>query len=181
MLKSIMSFSLETIAGLTEVVIYDSAAAMQAHRELFRFSRNAYIPAFEKDDSAGSQCNAFPLIANIVNLCSAAETCPARIHLALSWENMLRVAAWKADFASIWDVIILLKSAGVAEAALKPFANASISDLYPYLYYGKMLDVLKRVCVMAKKQTEARLKNTTVRVDSHMIQEDSPRVIASSL
>ncbi len=176
-----MSLSLERISGLTEIVIYDSAAAMQAHRELFRFSQNAYIPSFENDGAEGSSNNAFSIIATVVNLCAAAESCPARIHLALGWENMLRIADWKENFASIWDVFILLKNLGVTEAALAPFVRSPINDLFPYLYYGKMLDVLKRVCVMAKRQTESRLKNTTVRVDCHLIQEDSPKVVASSL
>ena len=94
---------------------------------------------------------------------------------------MLRVAAWQADFALIKDVFIVLKNAGVTDTALAPFSDSPISDLFPYLYYGKQLDVLKKVCVMARRRIESHVKKSPVRVDCHMITEDSPNVVASSL
>ncbi len=174
MLKFIMYLSPENISDLTEVVIYDSAAAHQAHMELFRYSKNAYI-------SSGDTNNAFPLVITLVDTCNSAESCPTRIHLALGWENMLKVAAWQADFALIKDVFIVLKNAGVTDNALAPFSASPVADLFPYLYYGKQLDVLKKVCVMARKQVESRVRKSPVRVDCHIITEDSPRVVASSL
>ncbi len=174
MLKLIMYLSPENISDLTEVVICDSKSALQAHRELFRYNQHSYITT----DNAS---NAFPLVVNLVNICNAAVSCPTRIHLAVGWENMLRVAAWQADFALIRDVFIVLKNAGVTDTALAPFSDSPTSDLFPYLYYGKQIDVLKKVCVMARRRIESHVKKSPVRVDCHMITEDSPNVVASSL
>jgi hypothetical protein len=173
-LKFIMYLSPEHISNLTEVVVCDSESALKAHRELFRYSQNSYF-------SSGDASNAFPLVVNLVDTCNVAVSCPTRIHLAVGWENMLRVAAWQADFAMIRDVFIVLKNAGVTDAALAPFSDSPIIDLFPFLYYGKRIDVLKKICVMARRQVESHVKKSPVRVDCHMITEDAPHVVASSL
>ena len=173
MLKFIMHLWPENISDLTEIVIYDSESALQAHRELFRFSNRSYISTANTD-------NAFPLVVTLVNTCNASESCPTRIHLAVGWENMLRVAAWMTDFGSVKDTFIVLKNAGVTESVLIPFAASPVGDLFPYLYYGKKLDVLKKICVIARKQVESHVKKSPVRVDCHII-TDSPHVVASSL
>lgn len=184
MLKSIMlsDLSPEKIVNLTEAVICDSEAAMLAHKDLFRFSQNAYLPAYETNDtSAGNSCNAFPAVTKLVDICNIAPSCPSRIHLAAGWENILKVAAWKAQLASVRDALIFLKNAGIAELDLTPFASSPVSDLFPYLYYGKRLDVIKKICMIARKQIESHLKKSGVRADCHMIAEDAPRIFASSL
>ncbi|HMK55554.1 MAG TPA: hypothetical protein VK448_02825 [Dissulfurispiraceae bacterium] len=169
-----MYLSSENIAGLTEVVICDTASALRSHMDLFRYSRSSYISA----DNFG---NAFPLIASLIDACNESESCPARIHLAVGWENMLRAAAWRSDFSSAKDVFIVLKNAGVAESALSLFASAPVCDLFPFLYYGKQLDVLKKICIMARRQIETRIQKSPVRADCHIITEDSPHIVASSL
>ena len=174
MLQFIMYLSSESIAGLSEVVICDTESALRSHMDLFRYSKSSYIAA---DDSG----NAFPLIASLVDACNESESCPTRIHLAVGWENMLRAAAWRSDFSSAKDVFIVLKNAGVAESALSLFTSSPVCDLYPYLYYGKQMDVLKKLCTIARKQIEARVQKATVRAYCHLITEDSPHVVASSL
>ncbi|HTZ17617.1 MAG TPA: hypothetical protein VMB78_04180 [Dissulfurispiraceae bacterium] len=178
MLKFIMSLLPETVADLTEIVLCDSGAAMQAHRELFRFSRNAYLPVYESD---GNACDALPSLQKLVEACNASPACPARIHVAAGWENILRVAAWKADLASVNDIFIVLRNAGVMESELKPFAGSQVADLFPFFYYGKRLDVLKRLCRIACRQIESRIRMGGVRADCHLILEDAPRIVASSL
>ncbi len=170
-----MSLSPETVAGLTEVVICDSGAAMQAHRELFRFSQNVYVPVHE----AGA--DAFSVLEKLVESCNASPSYPSRIHVAAGWENILKVAVWKTGLCSVRDAFIVLKNAGVMDSELKPFASSQVGDIYPYLYYGKRLDVLKRICMMARRQIETHVKKGGVRADCHIIMEDAPRIIASSL
>jgi len=180
MMSSILSP--EKIADLTEVVLCDSGAAMQAHKELFRFSQNAYLPAYEtNDNSSGNSCDAFPVVALLIDTCNAAPLCPSRIHLVAGWENILKVAAWKAKLASVRDAFIFLKNAGIADSDLIPFVSSPVPDLFPYLYYGKRLDVIKKICTMARKQIESRIKKGGVRADCHMIAQDAPRIFASSL
>jgi len=184
MLKCIMlsALSPEKIADLTEVVICDSKAAMEAHKDLFRFSQNAYLAVFETaDNSAGHSCDVFPAVTRLIDTCNLAPFCPSRIHLVAGWENILKVAAWKAELTSAGDALIFLKNAGLAESDLTPFAGSPVSDLFPYLYYGKQLNVIKKICMMARKQIESHLKKGGVRADCHMIAEDAPRIFASSL
>lgn len=174
MLKLIMYHLPAAISDLTEVVICDSVLAVQAHKELFRFSQRSYI-------YSSTTSNVFPLVMQLVNICNASASCPVRIHLAVGWENMLRAAAWMTDFGSVRDAFIALKNAGVTPSSLTPFADSPIGDLFPYLYYGKQLDVLKKICVMARKEIESHVKRSPLRVDCHMITEDSPHVLVSSL
>jgi hypothetical protein len=178
MLKLIMSLSPETVAGLTEVVICDSGAAMQAHRELFRFSLNAYVPLHESGDDI---VDTFSALEKLVEACNALPLCPSRMHMAAGWENILKVAAWKSEISSVRDVFIVLKTAGVMDSELKPFAGSPVADLFPYLYYGKRLDVIKKICKLAGRQIESRIKKGVVRADCHLVMEDAPRIIASSL
>ncbi|MGO9380387.1 MAG: hypothetical protein ACLPN1_09545 [Dissulfurispiraceae bacterium] len=173
MLKFIMHLLPENISDLTEIVICDSESALQAHRELFRFSKRSYISSDNMD-------NAFPLVLSLVDTCNASASCPTRIHLAFGWENMLRVATWMTDLSSVKDTFIVLKNAGVTESVLIPFAASPAGDLFPYLYYGKRLDVLKKICIIARKQVESRVKKSPVRVDCHII-TSSHHVVASSL
>lgn len=184
MLKCIMisALSPEKIADLTEVVICDSEAAMAAHKDLFRFSQNAYVSAYEtNDNSVGNFCDAFPTVTRLIDTCNLAPLCPSRIHLVARWENILKVAAWKAELTSVRDAFIFLKNAGIAESDLTPFAGSPVADLFPYLYYGKRFNVIKKICMMARKQIESHLKKGGVRADCHMIAEDAPRIFASSL
>ena len=169
-----MYLSPENISELTEAVIFDSGSALQAHKDLFHFNEQCYI-------SADSDENVFPLVAGLVDACNESEACPSRIHLAAGWENMLRVAAWQSNLNSVKDAFILMKNAGMPETALSPFTDSPVSDLFPYLYYGKQLDVMKKICVTARKQIEARVKKSPVRADCHIVMKDSPHVVASSL
>jgi hypothetical protein len=182
MLKFNMSLYLGNIADLTEVVVCDSEPAMQAHRDLFRFSANAYVPVYESgDDASENYRDAFQPVVQLIDTCNAATLCPSRIHIAAGWENILKVAAWRADFASVRDAFIILKNAGLADSTLSPFTRSPVSDIFPYLYYGKRLDVLKKICTLARRQIESRIKKGGVRADCHLINEDSPRIVASSL
>jgi hypothetical protein len=169
-----MYLSPENISELTEAVVFDSKAALQAHKDLFRFNEQCYI-------SSDNHENVFPLVAGLVDACNASESYPSRIHLAAGWENMLRVAAWQSDLDSVKDAFIIMKNAGMPESALSPFTDSPVGDLFPYLYYGKQLDVMKKICVMARKQIEARVRKSPVRADCHIIMKDSPHVVASSL
>ncbi len=91
------------------------------------------------------------------------------------------VAAWKEGIAAVKDVFIVLKNAGVTDSELKPFASSPVADMLPYLYYGKRIDVIKKICRLAGRQIESRIKKGGLRADCHLILEDAPRIIASSL
>jgi len=166
---------IEKLNESRDLVICDSESSRLAHKALFHLSDKVYILAGEKD-------NVFDTILDMMNTFNAAPaTGPSRIHLVLGWENILRVSAWKLKRPDVGDAFILLKNSGVSTQELQPFKTADINDLFPWLYYGKRLDVLRKICHAAKKQVEGRLKNHTIRVDGHLIADDTKQIVASSL
>jgi hypothetical protein len=166
----------DSLDGRNEIVICDSETAKSAHMELFHFSEDAYITADNKSPSV------FDMISDIVDRCnSGSGECPAKVHLVMNWCNLLRVSAWKSQKLTIGDVFTILKSAGARPGDLQPFKNADANDIFPSFYYGKKFDIFKRLCHKAKKQVEEHLKTNLIRIDCHLVAEDTARIVASSL
>lgn len=166
---------LENLRDNHELVICDSEPSRLAHKELFRFNDEAYIIA---DEAA----NAFGAIADVVNSCnSEAARRPSKIHLVLGWENLLKASLWKGAKPTAGDAFSVLKNTGISPQDFQPFKTADINDLFPWLYYGKRFDILRKVCHATKRQVEGRLKDHSIRVDCHLIAEDTKRIVASSL
>ena len=170
-----LSCTIEKLKESHELVICDSECSRTAHKELFHFSDEAYILTGEQD-------NVFDTILGIMNTFNAAPaTGPSRIHIVLGWENILRVSSWKLTRPDVGDTFILLKNSGVGAQELQPFKTSDINDLFPWLYYGKRFDVLRKICHAAKKRIEGHLKNHTIRVDGHLIADDTKKIVASTL
>lgn len=166
---------IEKLKESRELVICDSERSRLAHKEVFHFSDEVYILAGEQD-------NVFDAILGMTNAFNAAPaTGPSRIHLVLGWENILRVSSWKLRRPDVGDAFILLKNSGVGTQELQPFKTADINDLFPWLYYGKRFDVLRKICHAAKRQMEGHLKDHSIRVDCHLIADGTKQIIASSL
>ncbi|MDI6801384.1 MAG: hypothetical protein QMD01_04945 [Thermodesulfovibrionales bacterium] len=166
---------IDNLKGNHELVICDSETAKNAHQELFRFNDNVYAIIPEID-------NAFNVILNTVNsFNTSSPEFIQKIHLSLNWENLLRVCSWKAEKPVSVDVFILLRNAGITSQELQPFKAADINDMFPWLYYGKRFDILKKLCHIAKRQIEGHLKDHSIRIDSHLVAEDTKKVVASSL
>ena len=163
------------LKGSHELVICDSEGSQSAHKELFHFREEVYV-------IAGGQDNVFDTILSMVETFNTEpETGPSRIHIVLGWENILRVSVWKSTRPGTGDTFILLKNSGVSPQDLQPFKTADVNDLFPWLYYGKRFEVLRKICHAAKKQMESHLKNHSIRVDGHLMADDTKRIIASSL
>ncbi len=166
---------IEKLKESRELVICDSESSRQAHKELFHFSDDVYILSGEQD-------NVFDTVLGMINTFNTAPaTGPSRIHIVLGWENILRVSSWKLRRPDVGDAFILLKNSGVGAQELQPFKTADINDLFPWLYYGKRFDVLRKICHTAKRQIEGHLKNRIIRADSHLLADDTKRIVASSL
>jgi hypothetical protein len=158
-----------------EIILCDSIVAKQAHKELFRYKDDVYVTVDNTE-------NVFDAISNTVNSCNAeSNSCPSKIHLVLNWLNLLKVSLWQAKKPTTGDAFTVLKNAGVGSHELQPFKTSDLNDIFPWLYYGKRFDILRKLCHKAKKQTEAHLKNHSIRVDCHLIAEDTKKVVASSL
>lgn len=165
---------IENIRDNIELILCDSMTAEQAHKELFRFSDSAYVTTDET-------VNLFAAVSNIINTCNSLTTHSGKIHVVLNWSNLLQVSLWQASRPIIGDVFTLLKNNGVSSQELQPFKASDINDIFPWLYYGKRFDVLRKICRVAKRKLESNFKNQLTRVECHVIAEDTKKIIASSL
>ncbi|TAN45709.1 MAG: hypothetical protein EPN22_01590 [Nitrospirae bacterium] len=158
-----------------ELVICDSLIAGSAHKELYRFSEESYL-------LPDAVTGLFSRVAGVVeDMNGSPQSRLSKIHLALSWENLLMISLWRESIPSVADSFVVLSKAGIGTQELEPFKNADVADLFPWLYYAKRFDVLRKICHAAKKQTEGRIKNHSIRVDCHLVAEDAKRIVASSL
>lgn len=151
-------------ARTVEIVLFDTEVSREAHKELFRFDPDNYL-----------SCKSSP-----VSFLKGSSLSPGKVHLSLTWDNVLSVALWK-DRTTIGETILLLKDTGLSEAELNPFKNGSIKDIFPVLYYGKHFDVLRKVCNSAKKRAQDTLRPSIIQIQCHMVSEETGRIVASSL
>jgi N-acetyl-anhydromuramyl-L-alanine amidase AmpD len=94
---------------------------------------------------------------------------------------MLEVALWTPGRPPVHDVLGLLKRAGVGDDEIAPFKKSEVADLFPWLYYGKRLDVLRRVCNTAKTRIDSKLERKKLLVYCHLSMDDAGRIVASNL
>lgn len=154
------------INEVRECVLSLDELSATAHKELYCLEDSCYI-------IPGSD-----LLASIV---LAAESCADRLHIATDWENLLRIALWSSAKPLLFDVINLLKKSGAAEAELQPFIRSEISDLLPWLYYSRKVDILRRICIAAKTRAESKVNRKGLHIYCHLVSAESRRIIASSL
>lgn len=151
----------------SELVICDGEAAARAHQQLFTMPASCYR-------LAGAD--------GILQAVSSAVTEDlTRLHIAAGWEAMLQVAFWTSRRPLLIDLLGLLKKTGVSEAELQPFRTADIQDLFPWLYYGKRFETLRKVANRAKAKAESELEKKKLMVYCHLVAEDTGQIIASSL
>ena len=149
---------------MTEWVFVSSPASKDAHKNLYHFSETSYIITGED------------LMESIVGFRGDLR----RLHIASTWTIMVGLAVWKAR-PQRGDMFLLLRNAGIRPEDMAPFRECEVGDIFPWLYYGKKFDVLRRICQVAKASTERYLKEKDTRVHCHLVIEDTPQIIASSL
>lgn len=104
-----------------------------------------------------------------------------KLHIAAGWEAILRVALWTSRRPLLIDVLGLLKKVGITESELLPFRNADINDIFPWLYYGKRFEALRKIANRAKAKAESALEKKKLLVYCHLVAEDTEQIVASSL
>lgn len=149
-----------------EFVLFQNESSKRAHQELFSFEDDRYI--ISGGDIVGS-------------LLAVIDREPDRIHISAGWEHLLRIALWTAARPLLSDVMILLKKAGTSDADFAPFMKSDIDDLFPWLYYGRRLDILRRICNAAKSKAEMKINRKGLRVYCHLVSGDTQKIVASSL
>jgi len=154
----------------TAVVICDSETARQSHKNLFRSEDDKYIILDETSGIINS-------VSDAVSKFSALQ----KIHLVMGWPNILQISLWQTAKPSIGDIFTLLRNEGIGSTELQPFKTSDINDFFPWLYYGKRFDVLRKICHTAKRKVESSFKKNNINVECHIIAEDAKKIIASSL
>jgi hypothetical protein len=149
---------------MIEIVFASDEVSRNAHRELYRFDEQVYI--IVTDD----------LIETITQF----KGDPNKLHVSSNWADITRLAVWKPE-PKAGDVFFLLRNIGITSEELLPFRDAGIADLFPWLYYGKRMDVLRKICLAAKANVEKHIENKEVRIHCHLTSEETNRIVASSL
>ncbi|GAB4484201.1 MAG: hypothetical protein OHK006_07850 [Thermodesulfovibrionales bacterium] len=146
--------------------MYSDEAGRKAHRGLFALPEGSY-------HQAGADIPA--------DILKAVGGGAGRLHLVLSWEALLSVAVWSHGRPAMFDVLSLLRRSGLTDADLAPFAGSDPGDLFPWLYYGKRLDVLRKVCSAAKAKVESHAGPKRLLVSCHLSCSEMHGIVASSL
>ncbi len=105
----------------------------------------------------------------------------SKLHISAGWEAMLEAALWTLGRPSVHDVLALLKKAGIGDDEIAPFRKSEVADLFPWLYYGKRFDVLRRVCNTAKARIDSKLERKKLLVYCHLSEDHTGRIVASNL
>jgi len=149
---------------MREMVFASSEASRDAHRELYHFGEQSYILVTD----------------NLIDTITAFNGDSNRLHISSEWADVIKLAVWKSD-PGIGDVLFLLRNMGIPSEELLPYRRADIADLFPWLYYGKRFDILRKICFAAKTNAERYVKNRDMRIHCHLSSVDPNRIVASSL
>jgi hypothetical protein len=152
------------VTPLTEVVLASDEPSKIAHKELYHFHDDSYRIVWD----------------DLLETIAAFEGKISRVHISSNWTDIVRLATWRSK-PSTGDVFFLLRNMGIRPEELLPFRDSDISDLFPWLYYGKRVDILRKICLAAKTNAERHMKNRDTRVHCHLSSGDTSRIVASSL
>lgn len=148
-----------------ELVLSQNETAKKVHKTLFSFKDSSY------------------LIFNgsiIDSILSSSGTNIKKLHIILDWENILKVALWTNEKPLIHDVLSFVKKSGSEEDELMIFKKSDFHDIFPWLYYGKRFDVLRKICNAAKARTETKIARQ-ITVYCHLFSKETESIVASSL
>ncbi len=149
-----------------EIVLHQGEAAKKSHRQLFSLGEECYRSV------CGNMSESI-LSVDLENV--------SRLHISAGWEAMLEVALWTTGRPTVHEVSGLLKKSGVTDQELAPFARSEVRDIFPWLYYARRFDVLRKVCNTAKTKTEMKLGKKNVLVYCHLVSDEIERIVASNL
>ncbi|KAF0182362.1 MAG: hypothetical protein FD164_1201 [Nitrospirae bacterium] len=165
----------EIVKSHREVAVCSGADAALLHQDLYRLADGAYIALTEGTSS-------FPELAALIQECEDDRNCREfRLHVTVGWEALLHLAAGKNSLR--WpDIFLALKDAGVKPEEMHPFRDAPVVDIFPWLYYAKRFDVLRKLCLSVKRKLDMRFAARDIRTVCHLIGDfGGGKIVASSL
>jgi|MudIll2142460700_1097286.scaffolds.fasta_scaffold119472_3 hypothetical protein len=149
-----------------ELVLVQHELSKKIHQELFSFDESRYI-------MAGND-----ILESILALAGQGVD---KMHIAADWKHLLMIALWMPSQPSVFDVMNLLKKYGASDDELAPFRTSDADDFFPWLYYGRKFDMLRKICNAAKAKAESRVSRKHMHIICHLVSEDTSRIVASSL
>lgn len=147
---------------MQEIALCQNEVTRRAHKELFGLPDNSYIVSSD-------------IIKEILNIRTSETT---RIHLCLNWSGLFKVILWSEDLSSSL-IKNILSRAGLEERELKNVTDTDPLTFFHWLYYGKRFRVLRKLCIMARDVVQDKVR--VVRFECHLIAEEIPRIVASTL
>jgi hypothetical protein len=153
----------DSVPPPVEVVLASDETSWYAHQELYRLNDGSYR-----------------IVSDLLGTIAALEGRIKRLHISSNWTDIIRLATWRPD-PNRGDVFVLLRNIGISPGELLPFRDAALADIFPWLYYGKRFDILRKICRAAKTNAERHLKDGDTRVHCHLSSGDVNRIVASSL
>jgi len=156
----------KTAEAYCELVLVQHEISKKVHQELFSFDESHYI-------MAGND-----ILESILALAGQGVD---KLHIVVDWRHLLMIALWMPSLPPVFDVTNLLKKYGASDAELSPFRMSDVDDLFPWLYYGRKFDMLRKICNAAKTRAESRVSRKHMHILCHLVSEDTPRIVASSL
>lgn len=151
---------------MNELILYQDEQARKSHVELFSLDDGCYVTAGEN------------ILDDLIRLSTPDLS---RLHISADWETLLKIAVWSPERPPGAEVLSLMKKSGLSDSELTPFINSDIGDLFPRLYYGNRLDVLRRVCNAAKAKAESKIGSKRLLVYCHLVSHEDGKIVASSL
>jgi len=152
-------------ADLSEIVLYRGDVAKESHKNLFALDDRCYFSTGEK------------IVSSVSAVCRENLR---KLHIACGWETILKVALWTENLA-LHDVLSFVKKCGLTDEEVSLFKRSEIDDIFPWLYYGKRIDVLRRICNLAKAKAESKAGGKQLRVFCHLVSAETEKIVASSL
>ncbi|MFN3739989.1 MAG: hypothetical protein ACK4TF_04875 [Thermodesulfovibrionales bacterium] len=147
---------------MQEIALCQNEITRIAHKELFNLPDNSYIVDTD-------------IIKEILKI-STLEA--LRVHLCLNWSGLFNVILWSDDLSSYLIKNILIK-AGLEEKELKDMTYTEPLTFFYWLYYGKRFKILRKLCHMARDMAQDKVR--VVRFECHLIAEEIPKIVASTL
>ena len=149
-----------------EIVIFEKEIAKNTHKALFSLNDDCY-------QTCGKN-----ILQSVLDV---AHKGLSKLHIAVGWESILKVAIWTSGRPLIHEVIALIKKTGVQEEELRPFQHADINDIFPWLYYSNRFDILRKICSAAKSRIESKIDSRRVLIYCHMVSYETETIVASNL
>lgn len=157
-----------------ELVLCSNADGRRVHQELFKLDDSHYLLPGESE-------GLFVILSDVIARCRSASSRPGYLHLVLDWPDLLKISLWLPEIPAPSEVLPLLQKSGLTDSELKHLGCEDVSGIFLGLRHGGRLDVLRKLCHIARSRVESLIGDPSVGVVCHIFTGEPNRILASSL